>query len=229
MTGITRLRVSQDAFSRIAPRYEWMNQFMTFGQVNRLRREVVRRVQLQPGESLLDLGAGPGFLAKQAIDLEPSSRVIAADLNLPMLRVGVDQFRGLWSWSAADALHLPFSDESFDAVISGFLLRNVVDLSVALQEIYRVTKPGGRIAMLDTTHPPKNFLRPAIDIQLHYVIPFVGGVVTGQGKAYQYLIHSTESFLKAEELAEKMQECGFNQVGFSRRLMGMLAIHWGVK
>jgi demethylmenaquinone methyltransferase/2-methoxy-6-polyprenyl-1,4-benzoquinol methylase len=226
---VSKKLFAQDVFSRIAPRYETMNQFMTFGQVNRYRREVIRLARLQPGDVLLDLGAGPGFLAHLANEMQPQCRIVAADLNLPMMRVGMEQFRDQWSWSAADALHLPFPDASFDAFVCGFLLRNVIDLPAALREIYRILKPGGRIAMLDTTQPPDNILRPAIDFFMHNIIPVAGGIITGQGKGYKYLINTTENFLKPEDLAEQMRLCGFSQVGCRRRLMKMLAVHWGVK
>lgn len=202
---------------------------MTFGQVDRYRREVIRLVDLQPGDVLLDLGAGPGSISRLAFEAQPQCQIVSADLNLSMMRAGKEQFPNLRSWSAADALHLPFPTSSFDAFVCGFLLRNVVDLPGALREIYRVLKPGGRIAMLDTTRPPENALRPAIDFFLHSVIPLVGGVITGQGKGYQYLIESTENFLKPEELEGEMRKCGFVQVSSRTRLMQMLAIHWGRK
>jgi demethylmenaquinone methyltransferase / 2-methoxy-6-polyprenyl-1,4-benzoquinol methylase len=137
--------------------------------------------------------------------------------------------RGRLNWSAADALHLPFPHDHFDAVVSGFLMRNVLDVPLALREQYRALKPGGRIVILDTTHPRKNLLYPFIWIHLHLVIPFLGWLITGQRAAYTYLPESTEKFLFAEQLADAMQAAGFHEVGFDRRMLGTIAIHRGRK
>jgi demethylmenaquinone methyltransferase/2-methoxy-6-polyprenyl-1,4-benzoquinol methylase len=132
-------------------------------------------------------------------------------------------------WVAADALHLPFPSHSFDAVVSGFLMRNVADISQALQEQYRVLKPAGRIVILDTTQPQRNLLWPFIWLHLHLVIPFLGGLIAKRRDAYTYLPDSTEKFLTAESLAEGMRQAGFVGVGFRRLMFGTIAIHWGEK
>ena len=130
---------------------------MTAGQDARWRAEVVRRANLKHDARVLDIGAGTGDLAVAARQMHPSSRVTAADFTLEMLKEG--QRRAALDWSAADALSLPFADSTFDAVISGFLLRNVSDCAQALREQYRVLRspdpasgrPGGRVVILDTT------------------------------------------------------------------------------
>ncbi|RMF42908.1 MAG: methyltransferase domain-containing protein, partial [Anaerolineae bacterium] len=117
----------------------------------------------------------------------------------------------------------------FDVVVSGYLLRNVVDLPRALAEQYRVLRPGGRLVALDTTKPPRNLLSPFINFHMHTVIPLVGRVLTGEADAYTYLPDSTAAFLTAEDLAEHLRQAGFQQVGFHRRMFGTMAIHWGIK
>jgi demethylmenaquinone methyltransferase/2-methoxy-6-polyprenyl-1,4-benzoquinol methylase len=116
-----------------------------------------------------------------------------------------------------------------DAVISGFLLRNVIDVPGALAEQQRVLKPGGRIVALDTTPPPRNLLTPFIQFHLHTVIPALGRLLSPDGAAYTYLPTSTEAFLSAEALAERLVQAGFRQVGFRRLMFGTVAIHWGVR
>jgi demethylmenaquinone methyltransferase/2-methoxy-6-polyprenyl-1,4-benzoquinol methylase len=132
-------------------------------------------------------------------------------------------------WCAANALSLPFPSESFDAVVSGFLLRNVPDIRQALAEQVRVLKPGGRLAALDTTRPRPSLLAPLVQFHLRVVIPLLGRLVTGQPDAYRYLPESTQSFLFAEQLSERMREAGLSQVGFRVMMLGTVAIHWGVK
>jgi demethylmenaquinone methyltransferase / 2-methoxy-6-polyprenyl-1,4-benzoquinol methylase len=230
LTGSERARYVQDMFARIASRYDLMNRLMTAGQDIHWRKEVVRRAALPPNGRLLDLGAGTGDLAQEALHQYPGCCPVAADFTLEMMRIG--QRRSPMdcpSWSGADALHLPFPQEAFDAVVSGFLFRNVSDVRQALLEQQRVLKPGGRIVILDTTRPPHNLFTPLINIHLHTVIPILGRLITGEGEAYTYLPESTEGFLPAESLAARLLEAGFHQVGFQRRMFGTIAIHWGTK
>lgn len=217
----------QGMFSQIARRYDLMNSLMTAGQDATWRREVICRAALTPASHLLDLGSGTGDLVREAIRQQPACQAVAADFTLEMMQAG--NLRGRLDWSAADALHLPFPSARFDAVVSGFLMRNVLDVNQALQEQYRVLKPGGRIVILDTTHPRRNLLYPFLWLHLHLVIPLLGTLITGQRAAYTYLPESTEKFLFAEQLAEAMSAVGFKQVDFQRRMFGTIAIHWGQK
>ena len=229
LTGDERARYVQGMFTHIARRYDLMNRLMTAWQDVRWRGEVISRAALPASGRLLDLGAGTGDLARQALRQAPGSLPVAADFTLEMMRVGKTRPSLGLEWAAADALCLPFSDESFDAVVSGFLLRNVSDILQALREQRRVLKPSGRMVALDTTQPPKNALAPLINLHLHTVIPTLGRLVAGDAEAYRYLPDSTENFLSAEGLAKLMQEAGFQGVGFRRLMLGTVAIHWGVR
>ena len=226
----SRAHTVQDIFTRIASRYDLMNRLMTAGQDRAWRAEVIRRACLGPGARLLDLGAGTGDLSFEALRQQPACRPLAADFTLAMMRAGIGRAGGQkLAWNAADALRLPFPANSFDALVSGFLLRNVTDLELALREQFRVLKPGGRWAALDTTRPGRGPLAPFVSLHLHAVIPALGRLLTGQADAYTYLPDSTEQFLKAEELAGRLVEAGFTDVGFRRRMAGTIAIHWAQK
>lgn len=221
----TRVRAM---FARIAPRYDLMNRLMTAGQDSSWRRQVLDLAGLPAGGRLLDLGTGTGDLAFEAARRDPKLTVIGGDFTLEMMRVGQRRDPpGRVRWTAADALHLPFARGAFDAVVSGYLLRNVEDVDRAWAEQRRVLKPGGRAVCLDTTPPPRGWLRPFIDFHLHTVIPLLGRWVTGEASAYTYLPESTEAFLPAEALARRMAEAGFHEVGFRRLMFGTMAIHWG--
>ena len=234
MTYLTsqRARYVQGMFARIAPRYNLMNRLMTAGQDRRWRQEVIRRAGLAPGGKLLDLGAGTGELCREALRHVPGCFAVAADFTLEMMNVGKTNWERNTpapGWTAADGLRLPFADETFGAVVSGFLLRNVSDLGIALSEQWRVLKPGGRLVALDTTRPPHTLLSPAINFHLHRIIPALGRLVTGDGQAYTYLPETTRDFLSAEELSERLEQAGFRQVGFRRIMFRTVAIHWGIK
>jgi len=214
-------------FTRIAHRYDLMNRLMTGGQDIRWRKDVIKRARLSPNASLLDLGTGTGDLAREALTQMPQAGVTAADFTIEMMRVGNQN--GNLAWSAADALNLPFKNGTFDAVVSGFLMRNVTDVQQALKEQYRALKQGGRIVILDTTRPRQNPLSPFIWLHMHVVIPAVGGLLSGVRDAYHYLPDSTEGFLTAEQLAARMVAAGFKKVDFKRLMFGTIAIHWGEK
>jgi demethylmenaquinone methyltransferase/2-methoxy-6-polyprenyl-1,4-benzoquinol methylase len=227
LSGPERAAYVQNMFTRIARRYDLMNRLITGGQDVRWRRQVIKLARLKHGSFLLDLGTGTGDLAREALAQFPRARVIAADFTLEMMRVG--QKNGPLDFSSADALQLPFQDRSFDAVVSGFLMRNVIDLQKALQEQYRVLRKGGRMVILDTTRPKKNLFSPFIWLHMHVVIPLLGRLLTGSSDAYRYLPETTEGFVTAENMAARMAAAGFKRINYQRLMFGTIAIHWGEK
>jgi demethylmenaquinone methyltransferase / 2-methoxy-6-polyprenyl-1,4-benzoquinol methylase len=226
-TGDERANYVHNVFTRIATHYNLMNRLMTAGQDIRWRKEAIRRLRLSPGVRLLDLGTGTGDLGREALHQQPSIRLIAADFNLGMIFAGGAS--GPLPWINADALHLPFPDQSFETVVSGFLMRSVGSLACALAEQYRILKPGGRMVILETTRPRASIFTPFVWFHMHFIIPWIGRLVSSDREAYRYLPASSESFLYAEELAEQMASAGFKNVGFRRRMFGTIAIHWGEK
>ncbi len=227
LTGKERATYVQTMFTRIAKHYDLMNRLMTGGQDICWRRRVIELAQLTPDSSLLDIGTGTGDLARDALRKFPRVKVTAADFTIEMMRIG--QRNSPLNFSSADALCLPFKTSSFDAVVSGFLMRNVIDLQKALQEQSRVLRKGGRIVILDTTRPKKNILSPLIWIHMHVIIPAFGSLFTGSKEAYRYLPETTEQFITAEELASRMMAIGFRNVNFKRYMFGTIAIHWAEK
>jgi len=224
----------QGLFTRIASRYDLMNRLMTFGQDQRWRREVVRRAAPGPAAHLLDLGTGTGDLGRVALQQFPTARLTAADFTFEMMRLGKRRdarpaCRVGAAQISADAACLPFPPQTFEAAVSGFLVRNVPDVPGVLREQRRVLKPGGRIVILDTTRPRPGIFAPLVWLHLHIVIPLLARLVTRHGEDYQYLRISTENFLPAEALAIHMEMSGFREVGFRRLMFGTVAIHWGVR
>lgn len=220
----------QAMFGRIAPRYDLMNRLMTFGQDLRWRRFLVSQLALNANANVLDIATGTGDIAFEVKQRFPQTNVVASDFALPMMYVGKERPQGgSVSWSAADALNLPFPDASFDAVMSGYLFRNVPDIERSLAEQWRILKPGGRMATLDTSPPPDNLLKPFILIHLKYIIPTLGQIISPDADAYAYLPASTLRFKTPQDLADLIQAAGFVDVQYQTFMFGTMAVHWAVK
>lgn len=217
-------------FGQVAGRYDLMNRLMTFGQDVRWRRFVIGRAGLRPGERLLDLATGTGDLAFDALAQTDNLRVAGADFTVEMMRVGRRRPGAeRMNWLAADALALPFADASFDAVIQGYLLRNLVDIPTALAEQYRVLRPGGRIVVLETSPPPRSPVRPLVNAHMRYGIPMLSRLVSGSPEAYGYLLATTARFRSPSELVMLLHDAGFEQVQWRSFMFGTQAVHWARK
>jgi demethylmenaquinone methyltransferase / 2-methoxy-6-polyprenyl-1,4-benzoquinol methylase len=222
-----RSKKVQALFARIAGHYDLMNRIMTGGADLPLRRKAIRISGIQSTDSVLDLGAGTGDMTRKLLKRFPGLDITAADLTFEMLR----NSRG-WHGArvcAADALFLPFASDTYDAVISGFLVRNVTSLDQALKEQYRVLKPGGKITILDTTQPRNNLMSPIRTFYLRKVIPFLGTLITRDKAAYTYLPESTEQFITAEALSDRLRATGFISINFTILFFGTIAIHTAAK
>ena len=217
-------------FTRIANRYDLLNRLMTLGQDRRWRRETIRSLQLLPNDWLLDVGTGTGDLAFEALTQEEHLHIVACDFTSAMIRLGQVRPEGQdILWIIADAQALPFRHNAFNAVVSGFLLRNVEDVNYSLAEQTRILKRGGRIASLDTTPPAPGPFQALVHLYLRWIIPALGRWIAGDERAYRYLPDTTQAFIPAPELAQIFQTSGFSDVGFIQRMLGTIAIHWGVK
>lgn len=230
LEGQQKYTYVQDMFGRIARTYDLMNFLMTAGQDRAWRKFVIDRANLSAGDTLLDIASGTGDIAFEGVRAVPGVNAVSADFALPMMHVG--QRRPLGNrvqWTGADAMNMPFDNDTFDAVTAGYLLRNVPDIPRTLAEIYRVTKPGGRFVVLDSAPPPPSPMRPLVNIHLRFVIPALGKLISGEGDAYAYLPESTQAFKTPGELAELMVNAGFSAVAFKTFVFGTMAVHWGEK
>jgi len=207
-------------FDGVARRYDLTNTVLTAGQDRRWRRRTREALDLQPGEIVLDLAAGT---AVSTVELQRSGAwCVAADFSLGMLRAGRRRDVGK---VAADALHLPFSPGTFDAVTISFGLRNVADPDAALAELARVTRPGGRLVVCEFGRPTWAPLRGAYYVGLEYVLPAVACRVSSNAEAYRYLGESIRDWSPQPELARRIAAAGWRDVGWRDLAGGAVALH----
>ncbi|MFN8465984.1 MAG: class I SAM-dependent methyltransferase [Caldilineaceae bacterium] len=217
-------------FARIAPTYDLMNRLMTFGQDQGWRRKLLDAAAVPPHGKLLDIGTGTGDIAYAAMQQQPGVQAIGSDFTYEMMAAGVGKVPGLVvPFVQSDTFALPFPDETFDAVVSGFLVRNVVDRVAAFREMARVTRPGGRVACLEIAPPTNALLEPFFRFYFFRIVPLIGGLVSGDRKAYAYLPHSTVEFPPPEALARLMEQAGLSNVVYNEYMINTVAIHVGTK
>ena len=210
----------QATFNSIARRYDLMNRLMTLGSHKRWCREVAVQVTASGGNNFLDLATGTGVIARAVRAQSPGSAITGADFSEAMLDVArgaQDNSRIVWQF--ADAHELPFGDAAFDGVTHGYLLRNVSDLGRVLNEQFRVLKPGGVVAALESS-PPSGILAPFIRLGMRVVIPTLGTIIGRDRDAYQYLVNSTLGFQTPEALRLRFQQAGFTDVQVKPKFMG---------
>ncbi len=230
LQGSERAQYVQGMFARISARYDLMNRLMTGGRDRAWRRDVVRLAELGPNARLLDVATGTGDILIEALSRYPDVLAIGSDFTLEMMVTGRTKAGAqAICWNTADALHLPFPDNTFDAVTSGFGVRNFIDREQAFREQLRVVKPGGRVICLEISKPPRNLWRPFFLFFFNKIVPLAGGLISGQRDAYTYLPQSVNEFLTPDELKTIMERAGLREVSYKRLMMGTVAIHAGVK
>jgi demethylmenaquinone methyltransferase/2-methoxy-6-polyprenyl-1,4-benzoquinol methylase len=219
-------------FAEIAPTYDRLNHLLSLNIDKRWRHFTVRQladVLARPDAVALDLCCGTADLT---LELSRQARVVGCDFCHPMLVIGVDKI-GQQAVPATlvegDALHLPFADDSFDAVTVAFGLRNLENIEGGLREIRRVLKPGGRAAVLEFSRPVVPLMREAFEFYFHRVLPRIGALVSGSRGAYTYLPASVRAFPDQKRLAAMMRDAGFAHVNYHNLSAGIAALHLGDK
>jgi demethylmenaquinone methyltransferase/2-methoxy-6-polyprenyl-1,4-benzoquinol methylase len=209
-------------FDRIAPVYDVMNRVMTAGLDVRWRRLAAESV-VRSGDRVLDGACGTGDLALAGLKAG-AGHVTGLDFSGEMLARA--RKKAPLEWVQGDLLALPFEDASYDSATVGFGVRNVSDLELALTELHRVLRPGGRLAILEITQP-RGLLRPFFRLWFDRIVPVLGKALPG-GAAYSYLPASVRRFPDAESLARLLRDCGFGEVRYRLLAGSIVALHTGV-
>lgn len=221
-------------FGRIAGRYDLMNRLMTAGLDGVWRRRVAREAGVSDGGSVLDVGTGTAHLALALARQDPRARITGVDFSWPMLRAGQQNVAragagSIVSLAAADALQLPFLDQRFDAVVSGFLVRNLGNVEEGLREQLRVLRPGGRLVVLEITPGPSGLLGWLFRLYFRRLVPLLGALLAREGKAYTYLPESAAAFLPPARLAGLMASIGLENVTSHPLTWGTVAVTTGTQ
>ncbi|MFQ5926600.1 MAG: ubiquinone/menaquinone biosynthesis methyltransferase [Terriglobia bacterium] len=236
--GIASEAAAADAvrrmFAAIVPRYDFLNHLLSFGLDRRWRRrtaEALRKRLSRPDARVIDLCTGTGDLALELAQVTPG-RVLGSDFCQPMLTRAKEKAsagRLRIPVIAADTLALPFADASFDAAAAAFGFRNLANYRRGLEEIRRILKPGGVVAILEFALPERGLFRPLYRVYFRCVLPWVGNWLAGVEGPYDYLPASVEKFPACDEFAAWMRAAGFAEVRYRRWTGGAVALHLGTK
>ncbi len=224
-----------EVFHSVAPKYDLMNDLMSMGMHRLWKRFTIAQAAVRNGQYILDVASGTGDLAKAFARLAGSQgKVVITDINEAMLQVGRDRLTdaGIISnveFVLADAEQLPFPDNYFDCITIAFGLRNVTNKSAALSSMYRILKPGGKLLILEFSHPQSPILNKLYDLYSFHVIPRLGQLVASDRDSYQYLVESIRMHPDQETLKSMLQEAGFEDVDYHNLNGGIVALHKGFK
>jgi demethylmenaquinone methyltransferase / 2-methoxy-6-polyprenyl-1,4-benzoquinol methylase len=209
-------------FDAVATGYDRTNAVMTGGQERRWRRVVARELGATTGQRVLDLAAGTGA-SSDALRVDGAA-VVACDFSTGMLQVGRTRHPDV-AFVAGDALRLPFGDGSFDAATISFGLRNVADVDAALAEMARVTRPGGRLVVLETSAPLRQPLQGRHRVSVQRLLPRLARAVSSNAEAYTYLADSVAAWPAPQPLADRITASGWRDVRWRQLLLGAVALH----
>ena len=224
-----------EVFTSVAAKYDIMNDFMSLGIHRLWKRHFVLTSGVEEGAQVLDLAGGTGDIAKLlAPKVTDKVHIIVGDINQGMLDVGKDRLidAGLWGQVTTQQMNaesLPFEEDTFDLVTIAFGLRNVTNQQNALDEMYRVLKPGGKLMILEFTRVNLKFLSKIYDIYSFKILPKIGEIVANDRDSYQYLAESIRKHPDQETLKSMMEQSGFELCKVENLSGGIVAVHSGYK
>jgi len=222
-------------FDSVASNYDLMNDLMSMGIHRLWKRFAVELSGVRSGQKILDLASGTGDLAARFSGLVgPDGLVVMSDINAAMLnegraRMADDGHIGNVQYSQINAEQLPFPDNTFDCITIGFGLRNVTDKQAALDSMYRALKPGGRLLVLEFSHPTTKPLQSIYDLYSFKLLPLMGKLVARDENSYRYLAESIRMHPDQESLKEMFVTAGFEDCDYHNLTGGIVAVHRGFK
>ena len=219
-----------NVFSAVADKYDLMNNLMSFGVHHFWKNELLKEINLQDSFALLDVAGGTGDIAARVLKKYNSSKVTICDNNFSMIEKGIVKTTNAGhvniKWLCGDAEKLPLPSDHYDYYTIAFGIRNVANIDFALEEAYRVLKPGGKFICLEFSKVEDSLLLSKIyEMYSDYIIPLLGKVVAGNKEAYQYLVDSIREFPVQEKFSGLISDAGFININFRNLSCGITAIH----
>ena len=221
-------------FGSVASKYDVMNDAMSFG-IHRIWKDAMMDwLAPRPGQRLLDVAGGTGDISFRFLDRSGHGHATVLDLTEPMLvegrkRAEAAKMAESLDWVVGDAMALPFADNSFDVYTISFGIRNVTRPQEALNEAYRVLKPGGRLMVLEFSQIPNDLMQKVYDLYSFNIIPQMGKVIANDRDSYQYLVESIRKFPDQETFLQMVKNAGFGQAKYRNLSMGIACLHSGWK
>ncbi|WP_428513912.1 bifunctional demethylmenaquinone methyltransferase/2-methoxy-6-polyprenyl-1,4-benzoquinol methylase UbiE [Roseovarius sp.] len=221
-------------FGSVASKYDVMNDAMSFG-IHRVWKDAMMDwLAPRAGQRLLDVAGGTGDIAFRFLKRAGSGHATVLDLTEPMLvegrkRAEAEQMAASLEWVVGDAMALPFADSSFDVYTISFGIRNVTRPQEALNEAFRVLKPGGRLMVLEFSQIPNDLMQKVYDLYSFNIIPQMGRAIAGDRDSYQYLVESIRKFPDQETFLGMVRDAGFEQAKYRNLSMGIACLHSGWK
>jgi demethylmenaquinone methyltransferase/2-methoxy-6-polyprenyl-1,4-benzoquinol methylase len=220
-------------FNDIAPRYDFLNHFLSAGIDIQWRKKVRKHLAAFKPNMILDVATGTGDLAIELSKLKPE-KIIAVDIADEMLAFGRKKIKSnpleeIIEFSNGDSENLPFENDTFDAVTVAFGVRNYETLQNGLKEMVRVMKPGGRVAILEFSKPKKFPFKQIYNFYFSFILPIFGKVVSKHNNAYTYLPDSVQKFAEDQAFIEEMEKAGYKETGQTRLTMGIATLYYGTK
>lgn len=221
-------------FNHIAPRYDFLNHFLSLGIDRIWRKKVVRLLKQTNPATMLDVASGTGDLAIAAVKRIPKLQVEATDIAAVMLEKAQEKIhkRKLSqqiSVSIGDAEDLQFDENHFDAVTAAFGVRNFENVQQGLSEMHRVLKPGGKLVILEFSKPKSGLFAMLYKFYFKFVLPLIGRIFSGNNRAYTYLPESVEAFAEREEFLILLEKTGFQKCDFKVLTFGVACMYQGIK
>jgi demethylmenaquinone methyltransferase/2-methoxy-6-polyprenyl-1,4-benzoquinol methylase len=220
-------------FDDIAPKYDFLNHFLSLNIDKLWRKKLIKLLKKEHPVNILDVATGTGDLAIASLKAGPE-KVTGIDISIKMIEVGLrkikeKQLEDKIELLLADSLEIPFKDNSFDAVMVAFGVRNFENLEKGLLEMKRVIKPGKKAFILEFSKPERFPVKQVYNLYFHYILPFFGKRISKNSKAYSYLPDTVEKFPEASKFTDIMTKCGYSNANFKRLSFGIATIYTGEK
>lgn len=221
-------------FDHIAPKYDFLNQVLSFGIHKAWRRRAIKKLLPLKPRVLLDVATGTGDLAIEAVKQLSPEKIIGVDISEGMMKLGREKVKEkkldhIISFESGDSENLPFADNTFDAITVGFGVRNFAHLEKGIEGMYRVLKPGGMLVVLEFSKPHKFPMKQGYGFYSKFILPLIGRLFSRDKRAYSYLPESIQAFPEGAKFLEVMKKSGFSEVNWQPLTFGVASIYIGKK